>query len=323
MDYSRVALILLALAIGGSAFAAPRKVIIVTDIGSDIDDAWALAFALECPELSVDSVVVSHGPTPGRARIAAKLLSIAGRDDVPVIVGKCRRISDNGQRDWAKGFVPERPLVADGAHALVRRVMESDGKVTLIPVGPLTDVAQMIRIEPGVRDRIDEIILMGGAAYRGYGSDSPPCAEYNILGDVPAAQTVFQSGIPIVMVGLDVTAMMQPSPEDMRRIEKSDKPLPRAMFELYKAWGHPVPTLFDPMAVAVAFRRDIVTMEHRHVEVTDDGFTRIVLDGEPNAWVCLTGDKPRFTKLFMERVLDQQPTRLDPRSPTALPQPWE
>ena len=284
--------------------SSPRKVIISTDIGSDIDDAWALAFALKCPELDIDSVIASHGPTPGRAKIAVKLLHIAGRDDVPVIVGRCRRISSNGQRNWAKNFMPKKPLVADGDRALVRRIMDSPGKITLIPIGPLTDVGDMLKIEPRVKEKIDEIILMGGAAYHGYRSNSPPCAEYNILSDVRAAQTVFESGIPIVMVGLDVTTTMQPSAEEMQRIAESDKPLPKAMHELFKLWGHPVPTLFDVVAVAIAFQRDLIKMEYKCVKVTDDGITRIVPDGKPNAWVCVEDNKAGVMKLFMERVLD-------------------
>lgn len=308
MDCTRLLLISLVMLIAGCAFAAPntnpRKVIICTDIASDIDDSWALAFAMKCPELSIDSVAVSHGPTPGRAKVAAKLLSIGGLDDVPVMVGKAKGNSSNGQRDWAKDFTPKRPPVADAARGLARRLMRMPGKVTLIPIGPLTNIGEMLRIEPGVKDKIDEIILMGGAVYNGYRTGSEVCAEYNILSNVKAAQRVFESGIPIVLVGLDVTRMMQPSPEDMQRIAQSNKPLPQAMHALYKLWEHPTPTLFDPVAVALAFQRDLVEMEHLCIKVTGDGITRIVPDGKPNAWVCKKIDKPRFMKLFMDRVLD-------------------
>ena len=306
MDYIRILLIILVMLISNCVYATPntnpRKVVICTDIASDIDDSWALAFAMKCPELAIDSVVVSHGPTPGRAKVAAKLLSIRGLDDVPVMVGKAKRNESNGQRDWAKDFVPKRPLVADAARGLARRLMRMECKVTLIPIGPLTDIGEMLRLEPGVKDKIDEIILMGGAVYNGYRTGSEVCAEYNILSNVKAAQRVFESGIPIVLVGLDVTRIMQPSAEDMQRIAESDKPLPQAMHTLYKLWEHPTPTLFDVVAVALAFQRDLVEMDYLSIKVTSDGITRIVPDGKPNAWVCKKIDKQRTMKLFMDRV---------------------
>lgn len=278
------------------------KVVICTDIASDIDDAWALAFAMKCPELEIDCVLVSHGPTPARARVAAKLLSIGGCDDVPVLVGKAKSTEENAQRRWARDFVPKHPVVADGPRALARRLMRSDGPVTLITLGPLTDVARMLELQPQVKEHINEIIIMGGSIYRGHGG-SPPCAEYNILSNVKAAQTVFSSGLPIVLVPLDATRMMQPSEECMRLVRENKQPIPRAMYELFEAWGHPVATLFDPVAVAVAFRSDFVKTERMCIEVTDDGYTRVVPDATPNAVVCLDSDKARFMELFMERVL--------------------
>jgi purine nucleosidase len=291
-------------AVSAGSPAMPRKVIISTDIGDDIDDAFAVAFALKSPELRVDAVVVTHGPTVRRARLAAKLLSIAGREDVVVIVGKPGEDYDRGQMARATGFAPRKPVVSGGGRALARRVMSSKEKVTIIPTGPLTDIADMLRLEPRVKDKIEEIVLMGGSVYRDFHYKPGACPETNIVLDIKAAQTVFNSGIPIVQAPLDVTVMMQPDPSDMKRLAESDKPLARALHELFVAWGHPVPTFFDPVAVAVTFRRDLVKMERRCVKVTDDGFTRIVPDGEPNVWVCVEIDKPRFMKLFMGRILD-------------------
>ena len=295
----------LALSLAGEALAAsppPRKVIISADIGDDIDDAFAVALALRSPELKLDAVVATHGPTLRRAKLAAKLLSVAGRADIPVIIGRPGEDYTRGQLDWAAGFTPKKPLVSGGGAALARRVMASKGKVTIIPTGPLTDVADMLRAEPRVKEKIDEIILMGGSVYCGFSQKSAPVAETNIVLDVPASQTVFTSGLSVVMVGLEVTNLMQPDPTDMERLASSDKPLAKALHELFKAWGHPVPTFFDPVAVTVAFRRDIVTMERKRVVVTDDGFTRLA-DGDPNVGLCETVDKPALMKLFWDRLL--------------------
>jgi len=120
---------------------------------------------------------------------------------------------------------------------------------------------------------------------------------------VKAAQKVFESGVPIVMVGLEVTNMMKLNDPEMTRIKECDRPLVQALYQLYRAWGNRVPTMYDPVAVAVAFQRDLVKMEHDCVKVTDNGITRIVPGGKPNVYVCTEVDKQRFMDLFMKRIL--------------------
>ncbi len=303
--YRPLALALVCSLAGGLA-AAPalcaRKIIISTDIGDDIDDAFALVFALNSPELEVDAVIASYGHPPSKARLIQKLLHIAGRDAIPVLVGKYVEKHDSRQLQWAADWKPKN-LVGDGPRALARRITRSNEKTTLVPYGPLTDIAEMLRIAPEVKAHIDEIILMGGSAYRGWNVNDPPCPEYNIMADAKAAQTVFGSGLPIVMVGLDVTTMMKLQDAEMERIRNSPSPLPKALYVLYKAWGRPVPTMYDPVALAVAFQRDLVKMDRLCVEVADHGLTRILPGGKPNASVCVDVDKQRFMDLFMERIL--------------------
>lgn len=294
-----------------AAFTAPadaaRKIIYSTDIGDDIDDAFGLVFILNSPELDLDSVIVSFGPTQRRGKLAAKLLEIAGRQDIPMIVGRHTKdhIRENERRQltWSDDYVYTKPPVTDSAHALARRIMRSPDKITLVPVGPLTDIADLLRIAPEVRDKIDEIILMGGSAYYGYNMRKGPTAEHNIKCDIKSAQEVFASGVPIVMVGLDVTGMMQPSKEDMKRIAESEKPLVQALHTLFKAWGHSVPTMYDSVAIAVSFQRDLVKMEHLCIEVDDHGFTRIIPNGKPNVYACTDIDKDGFMSLFISRIL--------------------
>ncbi|MDO8586409.1 MAG: nucleoside hydrolase [Armatimonadota bacterium] len=302
MSLTFIVLVVIVLAIG-EVSAAPRKVIISTDIGDDIDDAFAVAFALKSPELKVDAIVATHGPTARRAKLAARLLSIAGREDIPVLVGKPGEDYDQGQLRWAAGFTPKTPVVSDGPRALADRVMRSREKVIIVPTGPLTDVAEMLKLEPKVKEKIEEIVLMGGSIYRDFHYKPQPCPETNIVLDAKAARTVFESGIPITMAPLDVTVMMQPDPADMKRLAESKQPLAHALHELFVAWGHPIPTFYDPVAVAVILQRDMVKTERLCVKVTNDGFTRVAPGEEPNANVCLEVDKPRFMKLFMGRIL--------------------
>jgi len=250
---------------------------------------------LNSPELKIDAIIASYGNPVRKAKEIQKLLHIAGRDDIPVIVGKYVSNHDSEQLRWAADWRLKN-VVNDGARALVRRIMRSPEKVTLIPYGPLTDIAEMLKIEPKVKEHIDEIILMGGSI----GND----AEYNIREDTKASQIVFESGVPIVMAGLEVTAMMQIREPDMDRIEACQKPLVKALFTVYKAWGRRKnPTMYDPVALAIAFQRDIVKMEYECVKVTDKGFTQITPNCKPNTYVCVDVDKQRFMKLFIERIL--------------------
>ena len=153
--------------------ASARKIIISSDIGEDVDDAFALVFALNSPELKIDAFIASWGPTVKKAKMAQKLLHIAGRDDIPVLVGKHGENDDFGQLRWARDWKLKK-VVGDGPHGLVRRIMRSKEKVTLIPYGPLTDIAEMLKIEPKVKGNIDEIILMGGSAYKDYAMRDNP-----------------------------------------------------------------------------------------------------------------------------------------------------
>lgn len=280
----------------------PRRIIYANDMGADIDDAFALVFALNSPELQIDCIINSFGRTPTKGKITARLLEVAGRQDIPNIIG--RVTEDRPQRfyggmfRWVEGYEYTKPPVTDGWRALARRILNAPGTVTVLSVGPLTDIADLLQNEPRVKDKIDEIIMMGGTIDYGY----PDRIEHNVGCDPNATQIVFASGLPIVMLGFDVTHMMQPDKEDMERLAATDKPLARAVHELFLAWGRHTPTMYDAVAIAVAIERNIVTFEPMRIHVTDEGYTRKV-EGEPNALVGVDVDKDRFFKLFWERVM--------------------
>jgi purine nucleosidase len=263
-----------------------------------------VAFALKCPELQVDAVVGTYGPTVRRARLAAKLLSIASREDVVVIVGRPGENYTRGQMDWVADFIPRKPVVSGGGRAVARRIMNSKERVTLIATGPLTDFADALKCEPLIKEKIDRIVYVGGSIYRDFHYKPQPCVETNVVLDIPAAQTVFDSGVPILQAPLDVTMMMQPDSADMKRLSVSADPLQKALHELFVAWGHPVPTFFDAVGIGIMLQPDLVKTQDLQVRVTDQGFTTVVPDAEPNATVCVEIDKARFMKLYMGRILD-------------------
>lgn len=195
--------------------AGPRKILIDTDPG--IDDAMAIFYTLASPELDVVGItsVFGNAHTSVCTANALKLLEIADRADVPVAKGVDRPLAmpfrgpvafvhgTDGQGDVFLAPPTTQPLPIDAAHFIVRSVMDAPGEITLVALGPLTNVAMALMLEPDLGSRLAAIVLMGGNAF--CGGNASPAAEANILNDPEAADIVFGADCPIVMAGLDVT----------------------------------------------------------------------------------------------------------------------
>jgi inosine-uridine nucleoside N-ribohydrolase len=284
----------------------PRKVILNTDIGDDIDDAFALALALNSPELEIVGVTVENA-VDGREKIALKLLHLAGKDDIPVAKGlavpglKGRSVAC--QVPWAIDYNLTKPCSQNAVDFICSKVKEFPGEITLITYGPLTNLAAAFRKAPEIKTQIKEIVMMGGSLYKGYSIKTEPDVEWNIRCDPEAAKQVFNSRIPITMVGLDVTAHLKLWKADRERIRDAGTPLTKALWELYELWGGEVPTLYDPLAIAVAIDKAFVDRWPIHIEVDKNGYTKAIKGSLPNANVCVYVDKNRFMDFFMERIL--------------------
>ena len=209
--------------------SGPLPVILDCDPGHD--DALAILLALARPELRVLAVttVAGNAPLAATARNALRVLTLLGRTDVPVAAGAAAplrrplRVSANvhGASGLDGADLPE-PAVAprpEGALELLRRTLEAaDGPVTLIPTGPLTNIALLVRTYPALLERIGAICLMGGAVGEGNVTAS---AEFNIWADPEAAAIVFECGRPLTMIGLDVTHQARLTHADAERSGRS------------------------------------------------------------------------------------------------------
>ena len=301
-----VCAILLLAACGLSAAApdpAQQKIILDSDTGGDIDDAFAVALALNCPQLDLIGITTVGDEEQKRARVVCKMLQLAGRTEIPVSAGP--KPGDPRQGPWAEGFDEVKPVDTPAPEFIVEQVNADPGEIILVPVGPLTNIAKALELDPGIASKVKRIVTMGGAAYVGYNLKPPPCAEYNIRADIPAAQTVYSSGIPITMCGLDVTAMLRFDAERRKQLADRGLPLTDALTELYKLWGHETPILYDPMALCMVIDESFCQIERRRVEVTDEGITKIV-EGEPNVGVCVEPDVDRFFQFYIERVVQPE-----------------
>ncbi len=289
-----------------AAADAPAKipVILDTDIGTDIDDAFALALIIKSPEFELLGVTTVSGDTAARARIAAKMLWEAGGKwrQVPVVAGVPGPRQNIDQAPWAEGFVSPQILRESAVDSLRSKFHRYPGQITLISIGELTNVAAMLKIDPLAGTKIKRIALMGGSIARGYAPGSKPDAEWNIKSNPAAAQAVFSSGIPIVMAPLDVTAMLKVDAEARKRIFSSNTPIGNALSDLYKLWNRETPTLFDPMAVAMVLDPSLCQTKDLAIEVDGQGYTKVVEGEPPNATVGMSTDPVRFIQFYLNRV---------------------
>jgi inosine-uridine nucleoside N-ribohydrolase len=305
--------------------AAKVPILLDTDIGDDIDDAFALALALASPEIDLRGVTTVSGDAHTRALIVCRLLHAVGRDDVPVASGAPARSVPDSRGQMQYGLRPsfrKRPERDTAVEFLYKQLKARPGELTLVPVGPLTNIAELLRKHPDCKPWIKRIVLMGGAVRVGYNLKPPPIPEWNIKSDVKAAQTVFASGVPLVVAPLDATANLRLEEEQRRRLWGAGTPLTNQVHALYQLWDKKTPILFDPVAVALCFTEKFCTMEDLRIEVDDKGVTRAV-EGKPNARVATATRRDEFVKWYVERVASGKAIPLPKLPRTNMAKPVE
>lgn len=300
---------------------------IILDVDPGHDDAVALLMAVASPAIDLLAVtcVAGNAPLANTQENARKVLTLAGAIDVPVAAGLDRplvrplRTAPNvhgaSGLDGPKLLVPAMEL--DPRHAvdlIVEIASAASRPITLVPTGPLSNVAMALRRAPGLKDHIARIVLMGGAVGQG---NTTPSAEFNMLVDPDAASIVFSSGIPITMVGLDVTHQALVGTADKERIRALGNPVARTVAELLdffgrhhrERYGWDGSPLHDPCCVAEVIRPGLITTRPMYVQVeTASPLTmgRTVCDvwgvtGQaPNADVGVGIDRQGFLEILLE-----------------------
>jgi inosine-uridine nucleoside N-ribohydrolase len=302
----RSALIALFLVVGAVAVQAqgtkpPIPVIIDTDIGDDIDDAYALALALRSPELHVLGITTAFGDTSLRAHVTARLLDALNHPEIPIYTGvnSTRQFGNFSQTEYAHADT-HVIVMRDAIDFLLKTARQYPHQVTLVALAPLDNIGAAIDRDPAAFRLFKQVVLMGGSVRRGYGaSDAPPSAEWNILNNVSAARKLFASGVPVSMMPLDSTQVRLGTAIE-RILNQPDK-LSIDLTELTRESKRPDPVLFDPVALATIIDPSICPTQPMHIEVDDKGFT-LQTPGKPNVNVCLTSDQAAFLKLLTERL---------------------
>jgi purine nucleosidase len=286
-----------------------RRLILDTDIGSDIDDAYALALILSSPELDLVGVTVCNNRTDQRAKLALKMLYVTGRDDVPVALG---RLTETGgsvnQAPWAEDFTATRPIGQTAAEFIVEQVNAAPGEITLLPIGPFTNIGDALALDPDLPGKLESILLMGGCIGWPGGATPEIKPEYNIVTDIPASQAMLSCGVPLVMVPLDATYQVKLEAENRERILNAGTPLTDGLAAMLSYWPGQTPVMHDPLAVGMAIDPALCGVANLRVVCDDEGCTRPV-EGEPNMQVTVTPQVGRFLSLYMERLLGQKLAR--------------
>lgn len=270
------------------------KVIIDSDYGTYYDDAFALLYAVQNDTLDILAVNSSYGDTQVRARIAKKLLRVAGRTEIPVYAGIPGSMSGGaymfgfeGQNILTEADWKDPALAPDGNCAddkIIELVHQYPGEVTIITTGTVTNVAAALIKDPEVAKLAKELIIMGGVIVPivdEKGIARSPVEEYNLNNDTFATQIVWKSGINITLVPIDVTLKVPLSQEQVDRIRSTDTPIARQVSDIIAVWPEQeyiiytsvgIPTEFtglwlhDPLTVGVAMDRSFIKEARLHVD---------------------------------------------------------
>jgi len=294
-----------------------KPIILDTDIGTDIDDTWALAMLLNCNELDPKLVLTTTGNTAYRARLVAKLLQIANRTDISVASGLHLSDEVGDQYEWIEDYELSDytgRIYDDGINALIKTIQISPQPVTIICIGPLTNIAAALDIEPDIVSNA-KLICMGGCIDKGYsyGESNEVVVEWNIKQDIPAAQKVFSASWPIILAPMDTCGLIRIKGEKYQRLCKSEKPLIKAILENYRIWhknntygGDPencTSILWDTEAVYLAFCQKFLVLKEHGIKISDDGYT--LIDNSSKMVTCAVGwkDISAFEDLLVDRLI--------------------
>jgi purine nucleosidase len=297
-----------------SSAQSPResRVIIDTDIGDDIDDVFAVDLALISPEIHVIGISAAWGDTALRARMLDRLTCELGVDSTPVLIGpETATKTTFSQKPWTMQGIARSH--GDAVDFLLDQIKKYPGEITLLALGPLSNIGAAIDRDPSTFRKLKRVVMMGGSVYLGYGDlgyapPHGPDAEYNIAMDPPAAQKLFRSGVPIFMMPLDSTQLKF---DETKRalLTTVSTPMTDSLQLLTAEWqrstGQSAPTMFDAVAVAYAIDPSTCPATPLHIEVDEKGFTRPT-PAAPNAQACLHPKDEAFFSLLMPRLLSQK-----------------
>ena len=269
----------------------PVPIILDTDIGDDIDDTWALMMLLRSPRVATKLITTDFGNTKYRTRLLAKLLQKIDSANVPIGLGLDPSDKPGNQSEWLGDYQLgnyQGAIYEDGVEALIETIKSSSERVTLLCIGPATNIAEALRRDPSIAENA-RFVGMHGSIKRGYDGEEGPAKEWNVKVDPKSLQKVFDAPWECTIAPLDTCGLIKLKGKRYQKIFNNNDPWIRALIDNYKAWLpkadwlEPKPnfntassTLFDTLAVHLTYSEKFLVMEDLRIRVTDEGYT--VLD---------------------------------------------
>ena len=301
-------------------------VILDTDAGHDVDDVWALAFLLCCPELDVRLITTCTGDTVYRARLVAKVLQLMGREDIPIGIGIPLDENPHTHAAWLGEYqLSDYPgtVYRDGIGAICETILASDAQVSLICIGPLPNIAAALARAPEITGRA-RFVGMHGSIYRGYLDAPKPMREFNVKMHALSCRAAFEADWPKVITPLDTCGSVILEGERFARVlaraQHPDTPAgdaSRISFENHVQWVEAVrdwpiishidplsqsSILYDVVAVYLAFADEYLEMKTLPITITTDGKTLVDDGGSPVSCAMEWKDKAAFLDLVVDRL---------------------
>ena len=294
-------------------------VILDTDIGTDIDDTWALGMLMKCPELDLKAVISAHADTTYRATLIAKLLDEWSRTDVDIGVGLVgNELTVKPQSEYLGTYVlNDYPgaVASDGVALLIETVMSSNDPV-IVSIGPATNIAAALEREPRIAKRARFVGMQGGIRF-GYRGSKTPRPEYNVYIDIESFRKVLAAGWDITLTPLDTCGLVYLEGSQYESVRESNTDLSKSIISNYRSWCKSIKdkdlyqrrstTLFDTVAVLLALSPEIyeryLVLEDIQINVKTDGMTVETSGGRDihaaMSWCDLNG----FRDFLVNRLL--------------------
>ena len=293
-----------------------HRIILDTDIGTNADDAVALSLVLKSPEIMLEGITTVYGDVHKRGVIAQHILQLCDAKPINIYSGielpllRKRKVAGHvvGKMEATGEFKPNHQHAVD---FIIETIMKNPKEITLVSIGPMTNIATAIILEPKIVENVKEIIIMGGVTRLGQNGRYLETQEYNVKSDPESASVVFSSQAPIVMISLDVTRQLKFTRKENQEFASCGTPISILLSEQIEDYMDYMKRDFsymcDPLAIAVLLDRSLIGTERVHIRVEYDhrdmtGQTIAELNDQGFVEVALEVDYDRFFELLRNRV---------------------
>lgn len=304
-----------------------QRIILDTDIGTDVDDAYAIALLVNCPEVRIEAVTTVWADARLRAKIARKLLNLLDRPDIPVVVGESLPLNRERpaflmghEGNGVIGEDEQLTLAEESAGTVIESLLRKyPNEITVVLIGPQTNLGKLLSEKPELASLVKEFVIMGGTPFYGpkeierFG-ERP--VDYNFVADPEAVRIVFASGVPITLIGCNVTMPTLLRSHHIERIGQHGAPATALLHQMTQQWLHVMglneTPMHDPLAVTAAFSLDFLETMMLNINIETKGELTAGLtvvncyDNEEWNTVRVATDvrDEEFVDFMLERILD-------------------